>query len=161
MRSLLLAIVVALLACSRYPLDFAVDPTFSRDDVAAFHTAAERWNAVTLPAARISFDGENWWIANRAPVHGFNGLTHSFYHVIEVNSARADREPTLALIMHELGHAIGLPHSCVNPRAQGDVVADAPGCVPGVPRGVMDPVGSLDQIAAIDLELCKREGACK
>jgi len=158
------ALAVALFAaCSSSPTGYAfdVDARFKPASRDAFLHAQDAWNAITNADHQLSIDGGDWRVAAEwpSPECGRHpGCTHSRARVVQIYS---DGD-VLTIARHELGHVLGLQHTCVSadetvsPAAPG-----APPCVFGRPAGVMDPDNGSPTFTDSDLAECRRVSACQ
>lgn len=139
-------------------LDFRLDPSFDDEAAEGIVQAAREWNAVTNDSHKITFDGDSWYIEKKVPDGPWAGVTYRGDKRIVLDPS--PNMPWRTLALHELGHALGLRHLCSSPRAMGEVVPNAPLCIPGVSLGVMDPITNSGAFTDADIHECREAGAC-
>lgn len=137
--SLLTALGLAACATSRA---ITIDPACADPDHAEIRRAIRQWNDILREPLREDLLATSWLVTRSPPPDPrFTSQTSHATHVIYI-APDAGREYTYALILHELGHVVGLRH------------------IQGV--GVMNPSVRADQtyFTPADLEECRRVGAC-
>ncbi len=160
MKHVLALVCLFVLACSSGPLSVAVDRAWSPADSSEIRRAAADLNAITFESSKILFDGDDWFVARRAPENGWNGVTYRNSQRIEIHPEASSRGSSIYRVAkHEFGHALGMNHTCFWDMAIGATTGNRP-CDPSHSIGVMDPVGNTDTLTAFDLAECRRVEAC-
>jgi hypothetical protein len=126
-----------------------------------------KWNDVTRTGWQIEPETgwRGWEVAFVDQVHceasngTCSGYTDEHKQVLQVWTGLSVEE-TYPVVLHELGHVLGLKHTCVNPYLPRHMAApDAPTCPPGS-IGVMDGAHVTPLLTDFDIAECRRVNAC-
>jgi hypothetical protein len=116
---------------------FTIDPALTKSQREAVVQAAAKWNTVVIHPVTVS--GGDWRIfIGRAPP-GYKGWTDGHNRTVTIDPTTRE-EDFYPLVLHELGHAVGLVHHA------------AP--------GVMNPTSGATEFTAADLAGCSDRGRC-
>ena len=144
MKKLILAFLF-LTGCAHGPtLSYRIGEGFSETQIRAIHTAAGKWNAIANESHQISIEdcASNVIEFRSSLLNGADGgwgkLSGDIHILAGVDDARFEH-----LILHEMGHGLGL---CLEEHLP------AP--------AVMDEHASVLEFTEKDLEACRHVGAC-
>lgn len=136
-------------SCASDGRSFLLDPMMTSRQERMTRSAAAKWNGVVL--APISVDGGDWFIELAPPIcpdcppGRCAGCTHSsrdavpeLRRLIQIDPATPDEEYKY-VILHEMGHSIGLDHTS---------------------QGIMCPGSGATEFSFEDIAECRRVHAC-
>jgi hypothetical protein len=158
MRYLPLPLIAALLSCAGGDVTIEVDASFPPDRAGSAIAAIRTWDAESNRNIRVEPDGDWLMIMAPLPIVG-SAYTQRPRHLVRFDPARP-AEVVFADAMHEVGHILGLQHTCRYPIAIGKVSVERP-CDPVRSYGVMDPAHISFELSEDDFAECRRVGSCQ
>lgn len=142
---LFLIALVALTGCAPDHIVWAIDGSLSDEQRTAFYEACEDWNQVSNRMQYVSEDDDGTnrvfiRAAEHMPIAGADGVYQrgSASMVLRRGMSREDFKK---VVLHEMGHALGLDHIEADPA-------------------LMNPHATSETITPADIAECQRVGAC-
>lgn len=137
--------IVALTGCAPDHIVWAIDGSLSDEQRTAFYEAADDWNMVASRMQYVSEDNDGdhrvfLRAADRMPIENADGVYQRGSATMFLRRGMS-REDFKKVVMHEMGHALGLDHIEAGPS-------------------LMNQHATSGTITPADIEECKRVGAC-